>query len=114
MDAMVARAKDGVSGEASQGHEQEEKNPLRSHSVLLTPAYDLGKGNFHPRLPPRMLVFCSAAARLSGVKSLILFGGLDDSLQVFGALGPGERAAGFCRSLKREPSAPTFSQRPLR
>jgi hypothetical protein len=37
----------------------------------------------------------SATARLSGVKSLIVLGGLDDSLQVFGAFGPSEGITGL-------------------
>jgi hypothetical protein len=37
----------------------------------------------------------SGAARLSGVKGLIVLGGLDDSLQVFGAFGPGEWMTGL-------------------
>jgi len=36
VDAMVARAKDHVDGEAHRGHEQKENNPLRIHCVSLT------------------------------------------------------------------------------
>src|SRR5271157_1086510 len=45
-----------------------------------------------PLVPYRsgLLSFGSATTRLSGVKSLIVLGGLDDSLQVFWAFGPRE------------------------
>ena len=35
VDAMVARTKDRVDGEAHRGHEQKENNPLRIHCVSL-------------------------------------------------------------------------------
>ena len=33
VDAMVARAKDHVDGEAHRGHKQKENNPLRIHCI---------------------------------------------------------------------------------
>ena len=42
-----------------------------------------------------LLSFGWATTRLAGVKSLIVLGGFDDSLQVFGAFGPGEWITGL-------------------
>jgi hypothetical protein len=42
-----------------------------------------------------VLSFHAAPTRFFGVKSLVILGGFDDSLQVFGTFGPSEWIAGL-------------------